>query len=84
MSTQAAKLKKLLKTTIQDMARNKEQFIQSPGKDFTRKRKLDFVSVISVLLSMSGGSTASNLMEYFKFDPVTVSTSALPGEGRFF
>ena len=76
MSTQAAKLKKLLKTTIQDMARNKEQFTQSPGKDFTRKRKLDFASVISVLLSMSGGSTASNLMEYFKFDPVTASTSA--------
>ena len=58
------------------MARNKEQFTQSPGKDFTRKRKLDFASVISVLLSMSGGSTASNLMEYFKFDPVTASTSA--------
>ena len=58
------------------MARNKEQFTQSPGKDFTRKRKLDFASVISVLLSMSGGSTASSLMEYFKFDPVTASTSA--------
>ena len=76
MSSQAAKLKKLLKTTIRDMARNKEQFTQSPGKDFTRNRKLDFASVISVLLSMSGGSTASSLMDYFKFDPATASTSA--------
>lgn len=76
MSSQAAKLKKLLKTTIRDMARNKEQFTQSPGKDFTRNRKLDFASVISVLLSMSGGSTASGLMDYFKFNPATASTSA--------
>lgn len=74
MNSQAAKLKKLLKTTIRDMARNKEQFTQSPGKDFTRKRKLDFASVISVLLSMSGGSTASTLMDYFKFDSATAST----------
>ena len=76
MSSQAAKLKKLLKATIQDMARSKEQFTQSPGKDFTRKRKLDFATVVSVLLSMSGGSTTSSLMDYFKFDPATASTSA--------
>ena len=76
MSSQAAKLKKLLKTTIQEMARNRDQFTQSPGKDFTRKRKLDFASVISILLSMCGGSTASSLMDYFKFDPSAASTSA--------
>ena len=58
------------------MAQNSDEFVQSPGKDFTRKRKLDFASVISVLLSMSGGSTASSLMDYFKFDPTTASTSA--------
>ncbi len=76
MSSQAAKLKKLLKTTIRDMARNKHLFTRSPEKDFTRKRKLDFASVVSVLLSMSGGSTASSLMDYFKFDPATASSSA--------
>ena len=76
MSSQAAKLKKLLKTTIRNMAQNSVEFVQSPGKDFTRKRKLDFASVVSVLLSMSGGSTASSLMDYFKFDPATASTSA--------
>ena len=76
MSSQAAKLKKLLKTTIQEMARNRDLFTKSPGKDFTRKRKLDFTSVISILLSMSGGSTASSLMDYFKFDSTAASTSA--------
>ncbi len=76
MSSQAAKLKKLLKTTIRNMAHNRTEFVQSPGKDFTRKRKLGFASVVSVLLSMSGGSTASSLMDYFKFDPATASASA--------
>ena len=76
MSSQAAKLKKLLKTTIRNMEQNSIEFVRSPGKDFTRKRKLDFASVVSALLSMSGGSTASSLMDYFKFDPATASTSA--------
>ena len=51
MSSQAAKLKKLMKTTIRDMARNQAQFTRTPGRDFTRKRKLDFASVVSILLS---------------------------------
>ncbi|MBQ3980020.1 MAG: IS4 family transposase [Lachnospiraceae bacterium] len=76
MSSQAAKLKKLMKTTIRDMARNQAQFTRTPGRDFTRKRKLDFASVVSILLSMSGGSTTNSLMDYFKFDPNTASTSA--------
>ena len=76
MSSQAAKLKKILKTIIHEMAQNRDLFTKSPGKDFTRKRKLDFASVISILLSMSGGSTASSLMDYFKFDPTSASTSA--------
>ena len=76
MSSQAAKMKKLMKTTILDMARNPAQFARTPGKDFTRKRKLDFTSVVSILLSMSGGSTANSLMDYFKFDPNTASASA--------
>ena len=76
MSSQAAKLKKLMRTIIGEMAQNREQFIQSPERDFTRKRKLDFVKVVSILLSMSGGSTAGSLMDYFKFDPATASSSA--------
>lgn len=76
MSTQAAKLKRRLKRIIREMARSREEFTRSPEKDFTRKRKLDFGSVISVLLSMSGGSTANSLMDYFKFDSATASASA--------
>ena len=69
-------MKKLLKTTIREMARNTEHFTQSPGRDFSRKRKLDFASVVSVLLSMSGGSTTSSLLDYFKFNPTVASNSA--------
>lgn len=58
------------------MAHNSDQFARSPGKDFTRKRKLDFATVISVLLSMGGGNTSSSLTEYFKFEPNVASTAA--------
>ena len=76
MKSQVRAVRKLLKTVIRDLELNKDQFIQSPGKDFSRQRKLDFTSVVSVLLSMSGGSTADTLLDYFKFDPATATTSA--------
>ena len=76
MRSYATNLKKLLKTTIRKMAQDRDRFVRSPGKDFSRKRKLDFSSVVSVLLCMSGGSTASCLMDYFRFDPAMASTSA--------
>ena len=76
MKSQAIPVIQLLKTVIQDLERNKDRFIQSPGKDFSRQRKLDFISVVSILLSMSGGGTSDGLLDYFKFDPATATTSA--------
>ena len=76
MKSQVIAVSTLLKTVIRDLERNKDRFIQSPGKDFSRQRKLNFTSVVSVLLSMSGGSTSDSLLDYFKFDPATATTSA--------
>jgi len=76
MSCYAKKAKNLLKATIRDMSQKSELFCKTPGKDFSRNRKLDFCSVISLLLSMSGGSAAGNMMDYFKFDVTTASVSA--------
>ena len=76
MKSHAKAIKNSLNSVILDLERNKDRFIQSPGKDFSRHRKLDFTSVISVLLSMSGGNTAGSLLDYFKFDPAVASTSA--------
>ena len=39
VSSQSAKLKKLLKTTIQDMAQNVIPFTRTPGRDFYSKAK---------------------------------------------
>ena len=76
MESQAVIVKRLLDEKIQEMERNKDMFITSPEKYFSRRRKLDFTSVISILLNMSGGSIASNLMDYFKFDPASATASA--------
>ena len=76
MKSYVKAIKNSLNNVILDLERNKDRFIQSPGKDFSRHRKLDFTSVISVLLSMSGGNTAGCLLDYFKFDPAVASTSA--------
>lgn len=61
---------------IQKMAQNQKDFVQNPGKDFTRKRKLDFATMMTLLLSMNGGSISSELMKFFGFDSNIVSSSA--------
>lgn len=76
MKSQAASIRKLLLTAIQDMERNKDRFIRSPGKDFSRHRKLGFSTVVSVLLTLGGGSTANALLDHFKFDPAAATSSA--------
>lgn len=76
MKSHAKAIKNSLNDAILDLERNKDQFIQSPGKDFSRHRKLDFTSIVSILLSLSGGNTIGGLLDYFKFDPATASASA--------
>ena len=76
MKSQAASARKLLKTVIQDMEQKKEHFVRTPGKDFSRHRKLGFSSVVSVLLSLGGGSTANGLLDHFQFDPAAATASA--------
>lgn len=76
MSSKAAREKKRLKSIIKYMAKEREHFVKCIEKDFTRHRKLNFETVLSVLLTMNGGSTAAGLLEYFKFSPQLSSTSA--------
>ena len=42
-------------------------FINNTGKDFTRKRKLDFKEMINILLSMGGSNLKLELMKYFSY-----------------
>ena len=76
MSSKAAKEKKRLKGIIKDMAKDRERFVKCPEKDFTRLRKLSFETVLSLLLTMNGSSTAASLLDYFKFSSQLSSTAA--------
>lgn len=76
MSSKVAKEKKRLKDIIIDMAGQRERFVNCLEKDFTRNRKLSFEAVLSIVLTLNGGSTSASLLEYFKFSPLASSTSA--------
>lgn len=51
-------------------------FILHPEKDFTRKRKLDFQTLIKTLLTMSGSSLNKELLDFFDFAPNAPTVSA--------
>lgn len=76
MSSKAAREKKRLKSIIKDMAKDRERFVKCAEKDFTRLRKLSFETVLSLLLTMNGSSTAASLLDYFKFSSHLSSTAA--------
>jgi len=43
-------VKERIMSVIADMASRKEEFVKTPGKDFTRKRKLSFEDTISAFI----------------------------------
>ena len=65
-----------LTSIIKEMGESTELFVKNPGKDFTRNRKLTFQYVINLLLSMGGNSIYKELLEYFKYDAKTATSSA--------
>jgi len=69
-------VKDRLTSIITEMSKSPEDFIQNPGKDFTRRRKLAFEDVINLLLSMGGSSIYKELLEFFKYDINTATASA--------
>lgn len=69
-------VKDTLISIIKKMNESPEDFVKNPGKDFTRNRKLTFEYVINLLLSMGGNNLYKELLEYFKYDAETASSSA--------
>lgn len=51
-------------------------YTKNPEKDFTRNRKLTFEKMISLILCIRGGSLTNELLDCFKFNPDTPTTSA--------
>lgn len=66
-------VKEVLMEKIHEMATNSWMFVRNPGSDFTRKRKLDFETMLQCLIAMESGSLKRELLEIFRFDPDTAT-----------
>lgn len=69
-------VKKRLLELIYEMSKTPALFVKNPGKNFTRKRKLNFVEMFRLILSMGGNSLGNELMEYFSYDVNAASISS--------
>jgi len=76
MNEYANEIKEKLDSLLVEMDENSYLFTKHPGKDFTRKRKLDFKEMLRILLSMGGNSLKLELMKYFSYDVETATSSA--------
>lgn len=72
----AEHVKNNLLSLIQDMASAPWLFSKNPTTDFSRSRKIDFVSAIRFLLSMESGSLQKELLDHFQFAVHTPSVFA--------
>ena len=68
--------KNALFDSIDTMSKYCSMFVKNPEKDFVRKRKLDFSTVIKMLLSMEGGGLKKELYDFFEYSIDTASVSA--------
>jgi hypothetical protein len=69
-------VKETLTSLIMKMASSPALFVKNPEKDFTRKRKLPFETVVQLLISMGGNSIYKELLEAQGYDLNTATSSA--------
>ena len=77
MTDRITAIKKKLDDAINQLCKVSWMFSERPGKDFTRNRKLPFRKVISFLLSMEGGTLATEMLNYFGCFSEVASAPAL-------
>lgn len=58
-------IKLLLLASIDEIAADPGKYAVNPGRDFTRKRKLDFYDIVQMLLTMEADCTKEELYRYF-------------------
>ena len=73
----AACVKQSLLNQIQDLSEHPELYCRNPERDFTRKRKLPFCTLIHFILNMHGGSLTNEVLDYFCCEGSNVSPSAV-------
>ena len=69
-------LKKLLLSEIKTVSAKANEFCVSAGKDFSRRRKLSFETVVKILIGMENKSLSNELITAFDAKPEMPSTSA--------
>jgi len=76
MNVYAIALKEKLTSLIREMSAAPAPYVKNPNKDFTRKKKLPFETVMQLLISMGGNSLYKELLESQGYDVNTATTSA--------
>lgn len=76
MDEYANSLKETLTSLIREMSAAPAPYVKKPEKDFTRKKKLPFETVMQLLISMGGNSLYKELLESQGYDVNTATTSA--------
>lgn len=71
-----ASARKSLLDTITEMEKYSSLFVVNPEKDFTRKRKIDFLTFMKITLGMAGSSMNKELLDYFDFSTDAPGVSA--------
>lgn len=69
-------VKDTLRALIREVVKNARLYVRDPERDFTRKRKLDMETLLSILLSMKENSLSCELLDYFGVKPDIVSAPA--------
>lgn len=69
-------LKNILLSEIKSVSEKAEDYCVSPGKDFIRKRKLSFETVMKMIIGMEGRSLTNEIIDAFHAAPDLPSTSA--------
>lgn len=69
-------VKQTLLELIDLMSENPDPFVQHPGKDFSRRRKLGFSELMQLIISMETGSIKNEMIKFFRCSPDMPSVSA--------
>ena len=69
-------LKELLLSEIQAITEKVDEYCVEPGKNFIRKRKLSFETVVKTIISMESKSLSNEIIDAFDAEPDLPSTSA--------
>jgi hypothetical protein len=72
----AEQVKSSLLNIISDMAAHPEDFSKNPQSDFSRSRKLDFSTLMHLIISMETGTVKDELFKFFSYDANTATNSA--------